>query len=222
MGQAVKVCYDIDVRGHTNSKRETAGVCMELLTFGGIPVLTVAAIFLVKRKFLWAAPVISAVLALIVYTVALGPVSMAEVFGNSEWRGFLLLAMLIQFGITAMPLCYCRFRRVHHQAKTNRLRSLRLTASVLSGEGSKYTYLPSKFTGKRKTAGARSDGFCYERGKRLLPGRQLQRPARDRAKIPFSIFQTVYLYCKYTIRRLIHHRKHGGWQPQPCWLPPRR
>lgn len=88
--------------------------------------------------------------------------------------------------------------------------------------GSKYTYLPSKFTGKRKTAGARSDGFCYERGKRLLPGRQLQRPARDRAKMPFSIFQTVYLYYKYTIRRLIHHRKHGGWQPQPCWLPPRR
>ena len=98
----VKVCYDIDVRGHTNSKRETAGVCMELLIFGGIPVLTVAAIFLVKRKLLWAAPVISAALALIVYMVALGPVSMAEVFGNSEWRGFLLLAMLIQFGITAM------------------------------------------------------------------------------------------------------------------------
>lgn len=83
-------------------------------------------------------------------------------------------------------------------------------------------HLSSKFTGKRKTAGARSDGFCYERGKRLLPGRQLQRPARDRAKMPFSIFQTVYLYCKYTIRRLIHHRKHGGWQPQPCWLPPRQ
>lgn len=98
----VKVCYDIDVRGHTNSKRETAGVCMELLIFGGIPVLTVAAIFLVKRKFLWAAPVISAALALIAYTIALGPVSMAEVFRNSEWRGFLLLAMLIQFGITAM------------------------------------------------------------------------------------------------------------------------
>ena len=89
----VKVCDDIDVRGHTNSKRETAD---------GIPVLTVAAIFLVKRKLLWAAPVISAVLALIAYTIALGPVSMAEVFGNSEWRGFLLLAMLIQFGITAM------------------------------------------------------------------------------------------------------------------------
>ena len=97
---------------------------------------------------------------------------------------------------------------------------------ALSEAGLKYAlllfHLPSKFTGKRKTAGARSDGFCYERGKRLLPGRQLQRPARDRAKIPFSIFQTVYLYYKYTIRRLIHHRKHGGWQPQPCWLPPRR
>ena len=76
---------------------------MELLIFGGIPILTVAAIFLVKRKLLWAAPVISAALALIAYTVALGPISMAEVFGNSEWRGFLLLAMLmIQFGITAI------------------------------------------------------------------------------------------------------------------------
>ena len=75
---------------------------MELLIFGGIPVLTVAAIFLVKRKLLWAAPVISAALALTAYTVALGPVSMAEVFRNSEWRGFLLLAMLSQFGITAM------------------------------------------------------------------------------------------------------------------------
>ncbi len=75
---------------------------MELLIFGGIPVLTVAAIFLVKRKFLCDAPVISAALALIAYTIALGPVSMAEVFGNSEWRGFLLLVMLIQFGITAM------------------------------------------------------------------------------------------------------------------------
>ena len=72
---------------------------MELLIFGGIPVLTVAATFLVKRKLLWAAPVM---LALIAYTIALGPVSMAEVFRNSEWRGFLLLAMLIQFGITAM------------------------------------------------------------------------------------------------------------------------
>ena len=75
---------------------------MELLIFGGIPVLTVAATFLVKRKLLWAAPVISAALALIAYTVALGPVTMAEVFRNSEWRGFLLLAMLIQFGITAI------------------------------------------------------------------------------------------------------------------------
>ena len=75
---------------------------MELLIFGGIPVLTGAALFLVIRKRLWAAPVISAALALIAYTVALGPVSMAEVFGNSVWRGFLLLAMLIQFGITAM------------------------------------------------------------------------------------------------------------------------
>ena len=75
---------------------------MELLIFGGIPVLTVAAIFLVKRKLLWAAPMISAALALIAYTVALGPVTMAEVFRNSEWRGFLLLAMLIQFGITAI------------------------------------------------------------------------------------------------------------------------
>ena len=75
---------------------------MELLIFGGIPVLTMAAIFLVKRKLLWAAPAVSAALALIAYTVALAPVSMAEVFRNSEWRGFLLLAMLIQFGITAM------------------------------------------------------------------------------------------------------------------------
>lgn len=74
---------------------------MNLLIFGIIPVASVAILFIVKRRFLWSAPLISAALALIAYSIALAPISITEVFSNTEWRGFLLLAMLIQLGISA-------------------------------------------------------------------------------------------------------------------------
>lgn len=74
---------------------------MNLLIFGVIPVAAVAVLFIVKRRFLWSAPLISAALALIAYLIALAPISITEVFSNTEWRSFLLLALLIQLGITA-------------------------------------------------------------------------------------------------------------------------
>ena len=73
-----------------------------ILIFGVIPVLTVAAIFIVKRKFLWTAPLVSAVLALIAYRRALVPITMVEIFHNNEWRGFLFLAMSMQLAITVV------------------------------------------------------------------------------------------------------------------------
>lgn len=73
-----------------------------ILIFGVIPVLTVAVIFIVKRKFLWTAPLISAVLAFITYMISLVPITMVEIFQNNEWRGFLFLAMFMQLVITAV------------------------------------------------------------------------------------------------------------------------
>lgn len=73
-----------------------------ILIFGVIPVLTVTAIFIVKRKRLWTAPLISTVLALISYIIALAPVTIVEIFHNNEWRGFFLLAMLMQLAITVV------------------------------------------------------------------------------------------------------------------------
>ena len=73
-----------------------------ILIFGVIPVLTVAVIFIVKRKCLWTAPLISAVLAFITYMILLTPVTMVEIFHNNEWRGFLFLAVFMQLVITAV------------------------------------------------------------------------------------------------------------------------
>ena len=74
---------------------------LNVLIFGVFPVLSVAVLFLMKRKLLWAAPLISTVLTVIVYAVALEP-SIVKIFSNNEWRGFLLLALLMQFGIAAI------------------------------------------------------------------------------------------------------------------------
>lgn len=73
-----------------------------VLIFGIIPILTVAVIFIVKRKLLWAAPLISIALAFIAYMVALAPITIAELFSNGEWRAFFFLAMLMQFVITVV------------------------------------------------------------------------------------------------------------------------
>lgn len=73
-----------------------------ILIFRIIPVLTVAVIFIVKKKLLWIAPLISTVLAFIAYMIALAPITMGELFSNNEWRGFFLLAMLMHLVITVV------------------------------------------------------------------------------------------------------------------------
>ena len=74
---------------------------INILIFGIIPALTVAAIFIVKRKWLWIAPLISTVLAFIteLIVIVLSSITIVEFFNNNEWRGFLLLAMLIHLVI---------------------------------------------------------------------------------------------------------------------------
>ena len=73
-----------------------------ILIFGIIPALTVAVIFLVKRKLLWIAPLISTVLAFITELIALSPITITELFSNNEWRGFFILAMLMHLIITVV------------------------------------------------------------------------------------------------------------------------
>lgn len=73
-----------------------------ILIFGVIPVLAVVIIFIVKRKMLWTAPLISTALAFITYAIALAPISIVEIFGNNEWRCFFLLAMLMHLGIAVV------------------------------------------------------------------------------------------------------------------------
>ena len=72
------------------------------MIFGIIPVLTVAVIFIVKKKLLWIAPLISTVLAFTSYMIALVPITIVELFSNNEWRGFFLLAILMQLVITVV------------------------------------------------------------------------------------------------------------------------
>lgn len=74
---------------------------LNILIFGVFPGLSVAVLFLMKRKLLWTAPLISTVLALSVYAVALDP-SIVKILSNNEWRGFLLLALLMQLGIAVI------------------------------------------------------------------------------------------------------------------------
>ena len=74
---------------------------LNVLIFVVIPVISVSVLFFKKRKLLWIAPLISTVLSFVAYTVALEP-SIVKIFSNNEWRGFLLLAMLMQFGIAAV------------------------------------------------------------------------------------------------------------------------
>lgn len=80
-----------------------------ILIFGAIPILTVTAIFIIKRKLLWTSSLISAVLAFFTYMIALAPITIVELFSNNEWRGFFLLAMLMQLVITVVLtlIAYC-------------------------------------------------------------------------------------------------------------------
>lgn len=74
---------------------------INVLIFVVIPVLSVSVFFFIKRKLLWIAPLLSVMLAFVAYTVNLEP-SIVKIFSNNEWRGFLLLAMLMQFGIAVL------------------------------------------------------------------------------------------------------------------------
>ena len=73
-----------------------------ILIFGVMPVLTVVVIFIVKRRLLWVAPLISTVLAFITYMIALAPITIVELFSNNEWRGFFILAMLMHLGVVVV------------------------------------------------------------------------------------------------------------------------
>ena len=74
---------------------------LNVLIYGVIPLLTVIVIFFVKRKLLWAAPLISTALFVFTYLTVFSAsgIEVSDLFGNSEWRGFFLLAMLIQLVI---------------------------------------------------------------------------------------------------------------------------
>ena len=70
-----------------------------ILIFGVIPVFTVVIIFIVKKKMLWTAPLISTALAFITYVITLAPITIVEVFSNNEWRAFYILAILMHLVI---------------------------------------------------------------------------------------------------------------------------
>lgn len=74
---------------------------LNVLIYGVIPLLTVVVVFFVKRKLLWAAPLISTALFVFTYLTvfSVSGIEVSDLFGNNEWRGFFLLAMLIQLVI---------------------------------------------------------------------------------------------------------------------------
>lgn len=73
-----------------------------VLIFGMIQFFTVIVVFVVKRKLLWTAPLISSMLAFIIYVIELEPMGILTVFNNNEWSGFFVLAMLMHFVIAAV------------------------------------------------------------------------------------------------------------------------
>ena len=62
--------------------------------YGLIPVLSVLLVFFIQRRFLWVAPLISTV-----SSFAISVMAMPSILSVSEYRGFLLWAMLLHFGI---------------------------------------------------------------------------------------------------------------------------
>lgn len=74
---------------------------LNILIYVVIPLLTVVIIFFVKRKLLWVAPLISTTFAFITYIMAfkVSGIEILGLFGNSEWRAFFVLAMLIHLVI---------------------------------------------------------------------------------------------------------------------------
>lgn len=74
---------------------------LNILIFVVIPVISMSVLFFRKRKLIWIAPLLSVMLAFAVYAITLEP-SIIKIFSNNEWRGFLLLALLMQFGIAVL------------------------------------------------------------------------------------------------------------------------
>ena len=74
---------------------------LNVFIFVVIPVISVSVFFFMNRKLLWIAPLLSSILAFAVYAITLEP-SIIKIFSNNEWRGFLLLALLMQFGIAVL------------------------------------------------------------------------------------------------------------------------
>ena len=74
---------------------------LNILIFVVIPVISMSVLFFRKLKLLWIAPLLSVMLAFAIYAITLEP-SIIKIFSNNEWRGFLLLALLMQFGIAVL------------------------------------------------------------------------------------------------------------------------
>ena len=74
---------------------------LNVLIYGVIPLLTVVVIFFIKRKLLWAAPLTSTALFVFTYLTvfSVSGIEVSDLFGNSEWRAFFVLAMLIHLVI---------------------------------------------------------------------------------------------------------------------------
>jgi len=77
---------------------------LNILIYVIIPILTEIIIFFVKRKFLWAAPLISTAVAFITYILAfaVSGIDISYLLGYSESRAFFLLAILIHFVIVSI------------------------------------------------------------------------------------------------------------------------
>lgn len=67
--------------------------------FGIIPVLSVIIIFCVKRKFLWAAPLISTILSVIVSIIA-----MPSILSDNEYRNMFFGISIPMHFVTAVVL----------------------------------------------------------------------------------------------------------------------
>ncbi len=68
-----------------------------VLVYGVIPVVTVGIVFFLKRKLLWISPIVSTVVSFVISIIA-----MPSILSVREYRGFLLWAMIMQFGITVV------------------------------------------------------------------------------------------------------------------------
>ncbi|MBR4879693.1 MAG: hypothetical protein IKU13_07690 [Clostridia bacterium] len=73
-----------------------------LLMYAIIPALTVGIIFIVKRKILWSAPLISTALAFVIYSIELMPTSIITIFTNNEWRSFFILTLILHLVVAVV------------------------------------------------------------------------------------------------------------------------